>query len=446
MCLRCKEFFMNPSPNRSSKSPKSTSARKDLPTESAVNQPAVTAPVSETLDESLVSAPSAAPVEGDRPPAPETLDESPVSASAVPVEGDRPPAPTDAPAPTDSLQRPRYSSGLDKKDKTKPKDLPSDAPALSEQAAPATSASNTPALPVAEPATNESQLADDIPSVMRQHPIPPPSEPRQYRAVGLVRGRYTQSEEQFTRGMLIAADGTAIDAVLLGRVMSLVKNHLDLEQEHLWVVYPRTRQEDGNLHAQIMGVWEPETLKKPAQASSDEENQEAGEIETSGEASIAPLSPSEPDVEDGYFSIRGEVIYQSQDEEKYVIVKIKQAPRKNDDKMKFFKLKLKGDLATKAIGFFWDFHVKLQADSLMIQQANNIGALPIKKRKFPPGSKKPGGFKGGGGKRPFTPKPIGDGTPVGRPTIKSAAAAAAAPPVPKEPLPKPVKKPKSSEE
>ncbi len=431
---------MNPSPNRSSKSPKSTSARKDLPTESAVNQPAVTAPVSETLDESLVSAPSAAPVEGDRPPAPETLDESPVSASAVPVEGDRPPAPTDAPAPKDSLQRPRYSSGLDKKDKTKPKDLPSDAPALSEQAAPAASASNTPALPAAEPAADDSQAADDIPSVMRQHPIPPPSEPRQYRAVGLVRGRYTQSEEQFTRGMLIAADGTAIDAVLLGRVMSLVKNHLDLEQEHLWVVYPRTRQEDGNLHAQIMGVWEPETLKKPAQASSDEENEEAGEIETSGEASIAPLSPSEPDVEDGYFSIRGEVIYQSQDEEKYVIVKIKQAPRKNDDKMKFFKLKLKGDLATKAIGFFWDFDVKLQADSLMIQQANNIGALPIKKRKFPPGSKKPGGFKGGGGKRPFTPRPSGDGAPVGRPTIKSAGSAA--PAVPKEPLAKPVKKSK----
>ena len=438
---------MNPSPNRSSKSPKSTSTRKAQPIESAVNQPAATAGVPETPDESPVPSALAAPVDQDRPPAPETPDESPVpSASAVPVDQDRPPAPTEAPAPKDSLQRPRYSSGLDKKDKTKPKDVLSDAPALSEQAAPATSASNTPALAVAEPAANESQVGDDIPSVMRQHPIPPPSEPRQYRAVGLVRGRYTQSEEQFTRGMLIAADGTAIDAVLLGRVMSLVKNHLDLEQEHLWVVYPRTRQEDGNLHAQIMGVWEPETLKKPAEPSSDEEeNEEAGEIEISGEASIAPLSPSEPDVEDGYFSIRGEVIYQSQDEEKYVIVKIKQAPRKNDDKMKFFKLKLKGDLATKAIGFFWDFHVKLQADSLMIQQANNIGALPIKKRKFPPGSKPPGGFRGGGGKRPFTPRPIGDGAPVGRPTIKSAAVAAA-PPVPKEPLAKPVKKPKPSEE
>ena len=424
---------MNPSPNRSSKSPKSTSNRKAQPSEPAVNLPKDT--------DSL----------------PETPDESPVpSALAADVDQNQPPAPTDAPASKDRLQRPRYSSGLDK-DKTKPPDQPSNAPAPSEQAAPSEAVSDPTPLAVAppanaepaakpanaEPAANESQAAEDIPSVMRQHPIPPPSEPRQYRAVGLVRGRYTQSEEQFTRGMLIAADGTAIDAVLLGRVMSLVKNHLDLEQEHLWVVYPRTRQEDGNLHAQIMGVWEPETLKKPPEPSSDEENQEAAEIEASGEASTASLPPSEPDVEDGYFSIRGEVIYQSQDEEKYVIVKIKQAPRKNDDKMKFFKLKLKGDLATKAIGFFWDFHVKLKAESLMIEQANNIGALPIKKRKFPPGSKPPGGFKGGG-KRPFTPKPKGDGAPVGRPNIKSAAAAA--PGVPKEPLPKPIKKPKPIEE
>ncbi|MEG4333160.1 hypothetical protein QUB40_14680 [Microcoleus sp. AT9_A2] len=415
---------MNPSPNRSSKSSKSTSTRKDQPSELAVNPPKDTDSIPETPDESSVP-----------------------SALAAPVDPNQPATPTDAPASKDRLQRPRYSSAPDK-DKTKPQDQPSNAPAPLAPAASSTPVSDTPALAVAppanaEPAANESQAAEDIPSVMRQHPIPPPSEPRQYRAVGLVRGRYTPSEEQFTRGMLIAADGTAIDAVLLGRVMSLVKNHLELEQEHLWVVYPRTRQEDGKLHAQIMGVWEPETLKKSPEPSSDEEeNQEAAEIEASGEASTASLPSSEPDVEDGYFSIRGEVIYQSQDEEKYVIVKIKQAPRKNDDKMKFFKLKLKGDLATKAIGFFWDFHVKLKAESLMIEQANNIGALPIKKRKFPPGSKPPGGFKGGG-KRPFTPKPKGDGAPVGRPTIKSAAAP---PPVPKEPLPKPVKKPKPIEE
>ena len=413
---------MNPSPNRSSKSSKSTSTRKAQPSEQAVNPPT------------------------DQVSVPETPDKSPVpSALATPVDENQPPTPTDAPASQDTLQRPRYSSAP--KEKAKPKDPPTDAPAPSEQAAPSASASNTPALAVPAPATadsanQESPATDDVPAVMRQHPIPPPSEPRQYRAVGLVRGRYTQSEEHFTRGMLIAADGTAIDAVLLGRVMSLVKNHLDLEQQHLWVVYPRTRQEDGNLHAQIMGVWEPETLKKPPEPSSDEENQDTGEIESSSEALIATLPPSEPDVEDGYFSIRGEVIYQSQDQEKYVIVKIKQAPRKNDDKMKFFKLKLKGDLATKAIGFFWDFHVKLQADSLMIQQANNIGALPIKKRKFPPGEK-PGGFRGGGNKRSFTPRPSGDGPRPERPNIKPSAGA---PPAPKEPLAKPVKKPKPVEQ
>ena len=419
---------MNPSPNRSSKSSKSTSVPKALPNEPIVNLPEDTDSAPQTPDESLVPA-----------------------ASDVPVNQNEQPKPTDAPASQEALQRPRYSSAP--KEKLKPKDQSSNAPVPSEPAAPSKPVKDTATIAVAPPATadaaaNESEATDDLPAVMRQHPIPPPSEPRQYRAVGLVRGRYTQSEEQFTRGMLIASDGTAIDAVLLGRVMSLVKNHLDLEQEHLWVVYPRTRQEDGNLHAQIMGVWEPETLKKPAESPSDEENQEPGEIESSGEASTAPLPPSEPDgpdVEDGYFSIRGEVIYQSQEDEKYVIVKIKQAPRKNDDKMKFFKLKLKGDLATKAIGFFWDFHVKLQADSLMIQQANNIGALPIKKRKFPPGSAKPGGYKGGGGKRPFTPRPSGDGAPVGRPNIKSAAAAVT-PPARKEPLAKPVKKPKPVEE
>jgi len=45
----------------------------------------------------------------------------------------------------------------------------------------------------------------------------------------------TASDEQFTQGTLVATDGTEIN-VRLGRIMSLVKNHLNLEQEHLWVV------------------------------------------------------------------------------------------------------------------------------------------------------------------------------------------------------------------
>ncbi|MDX2096855.1 MAG: hypothetical protein SFW36_03695, partial [Leptolyngbyaceae cyanobacterium bins.59] len=106
-------------------------------------------------------------------------------------------------------------------------------------------------------ALSSSTTADQALILARQHPIPPPSEARQYRAIGLVRGQYVPSEEQFTRGTILAADGTKLEAVLLGRVMSLVKKHLSLEESHLWVTYPRTRDREGDLHLQIVGVWEP---------------------------------------------------------------------------------------------------------------------------------------------------------------------------------------------
>lgn len=194
----------------------------------------------------------------------------------------------------------------------------------------------------------------------RLGPIPAPSEPMQYRAIGLVRGRYIASANQFTQGILLTTDGTVIDAVLLGRIMSLVKKHLDLEKEHLWVTYPRTRQKDGTLHTQIVGVWEPETLT-PAEAKN---------------VSSAELSAP---IVDGYFSIRGEVIFQSQEQE-YLIVKIRQAARKPNEKPKFFKLKLKGTLQAKAVGHFWELDVMRQANTLVIQNGKDIGPLPGKKK------------------------------------------------------------------
>ncbi len=266
--------------------------------------------------------------------------------------------------------------------------------------------------------------------VERQHPIPPPSEPMQYRAVGLVQGIYTPSEEQFTKGMIVTADGTEIDAVLLGRVMSLLKNHLNLEDAHLWVVYPRTRQEDGNLHAQIMGVWEPEKLSShnapPSEAEAATEPPEA----PTEEATAAPTA-SLPDVKDGYFSIRGEVIYQSQEEDPYIVVKIRQAARKANDKPKFFKLKLKGTLEGKAVGHFWDLHIQREGQALLIETGNDVGMLRPKKFPGKKGGKKPFQKKGRfGGKKPGDPN---------RPP-RPDRPAASAPPQRKEPLAKPVKR------
>jgi hypothetical protein len=241
-------------------------------------------------------------------------------------------------------------------------------------------------------ATNSTATADSTgtmpPNVQREQPIPPPSEPKQYRAIGLIKGQYMPSAEQLTRGTLVTTDGTLIDSVLLGRVMSLVKNHLDLAQPHLWVVYPRSRQEDNNLHVQIVGVWEPEKLNKTTSTTSAESEQisEESEVQTSEEVSEPEVSPV---FEDGYFSIRGEVIYHSKEQER-VVIKIRQSPRKESESPKFFKINLKGVLGDKVLGHFWDLHVQLQGNTLLIKEANDIGVMPVRKKR--PG-KKPFGNK-----------------------------------------------------
>jgi hypothetical protein len=277
----------------------------------------------------------------------------------------------------------------------------------------------------------------------RQQPIPPPSEPMQYRAIGLVRGRYKASDEQFTQGALITTDGVELNAVLLGRIMSLVKNHLDLEQEHLWVVYPRTRQENDTLHIQIVGVWEPENLAKhlPDEEEQDSESPELqlsdDSVSASADETTSAPKPS-TEITDGGFSVRGEVVYQSFDA-KSLVVKIKQAPRKPTDKPKYFKLKLRGVLTTKAVGKFWDFQVKRETDVLVVENAEAIADLPKKRR--PP-------FKGdprGAGRKPFPPRRSSGETP--RPIKKTGGdSSVVSKPIPKIPAPKPIKRIKPPQE
>ncbi|MFN5160480.1 MAG: hypothetical protein ACK5IA_01150, partial [Cyanobacteriota bacterium] len=115
---------------------------------------------------------------------------------------------------------------------------------------------------------------------MRQHPISPVTEPLQYRAIGVVRGVFVPADpEQLTRGVLRTDDGAEIEAVVLGRLLTLMRRHLDLAVPHLWVVYPRSREEQ-QLHLQLVGVWEPSTL-----ATSD---------------ATAPEASSDADAQAGY--------------------------------------------------------------------------------------------------------------------------------------------------
>lgn len=326
--------------------------------------------------------------------------------------------------------------------------------------------------PVMPDITPPPPVPEPPPEGIQNHPIPTPSEPMQYRAIGLVRGRYEPSEEQFTKGNLIATDGSVLDSVLLGRVMSLVKNHIDLTTDHLWVVYPRTRDE--HLHLQIMGVWEPETLHQeddPTDSDGDTESSAAeaadapepepktgkrgkgskaskaskggkGDdlrvktVEEEAAEAIAAVSlpdpaPSDPNTADlppsdavaEVFSIRGEVVKQDL-EEKCITIKVKQAPRKPKDRGKSFKVNIQGLLGNRAVGYFWDVLAERQGTLLTVAAATSIALVPPKKRpKGKPGfGKKPphraGGARAGGpAPRPrptgTRPTPVPKGEPKG---------------------------------
>lgn len=251
-----------------------------------------------------------------------------------------------------------------------------------------------PAAASAAPTEAAAAVPDSAVSTLPQ-PISPPSEPRQYRAIGLVRGTYEPSEEQFNRGNVITADGSVVDSVLLGRITSLVKKHIDLTASHLWVVYPRTRQDEKtlevDLHLQIVGVWEPETLGLPGEESGD------------GDAASAPDSAADP--QDNYFSIRGEVIKYEEDEQ-MMVVKILQGSKKEGKGIKAFRLNVAGTLPNpKTVGYFWELDVERRDKALVLSQATLIGIVPPKKRKVG-GGKRDGGRRPMGGRR-SSPAPKG---------------------------------------
>lgn len=276
-----------------------------------------------------------------------------------------------------------------------------------------------PARPVSPPAPpapspSPAPVAATEPELpQRPAPIPPPSEPKQFRAIGVVRGRYVPSEEQLTQGHLETADAE-VNSVLLGRVMSLVKNHINLDEEHVWVVYPRTGQKDGKLHLQIVGVWEPETLQQEddeAAATAEDAPEAAAEdvSEATPETTLDPVPSSE--VRDGYFSVRGEVVFYSEEDER-IIVKIRQSPRKNGQTPKFFKIQLKGKEDGRLLRHFWSFEVQRQGEELVVQTGEDMGPMPPKKKRKPmnKGKRKPYRSatvkKGGeGGNRRPTPRP-----------------------------------------
>ncbi len=205
---------------------------------------------------------------------------------------------------------------------------------------------------------------------MREHPIAPVTEPTQYRAIGVVRGVYVPNDaEQLTRGIIRTAEGAELEAVVLGRLLTLMRRHLNLEEPHLWVVYPRSR-EDGGLHLQMVGVWEPSTLAPDQEAGSSTDALPEG---------------------DDYFSVRGELIY-TRPETGDLVVKVRVMPRPDGSRPVPFKLQLKGEVPLEHLRHFV---------ALNLRRTDQFG--PVAQR----------GTRGGKGRRDGASAKAGKGRPAG---------------------------------
>jgi len=243
-----------------------------------------------------------------------------------------------------------------------------------------------------------------LPSTMRAHPISPVTEPMQYRAIGVVRGQYVPSDPaQPTRGVIRTADGTELEAVVLGRLLTLMRRHLDLELPHLWVVYPRSRDEN-QLHLQMVGVWEPSTL-----AAAD------ALVEGEEPASEGAAIPSDALAEgDDYFSVRGELIY-TRPETGDLVVKVRQLPRADGSRPIPFKLQLRGEVPLDHLRHFVALDLRRQGQHLCLESCEVVAPLAQRGTRGGKGRRGTGtggdekgggrGEKGVGGARSRSPEP-----------------------------------------
>jgi hypothetical protein len=229
---------------------------------------------------------------------------------------------------------------------------------------------------------------------MRAHPISPVTEPLQYRAIGVVRGVYEPADpEQLTRGLIRTVDGEAIEAVVLGRLLTLMRRHLDLAEPHLWVVYPRSREPQG-LHLQMVGVWEPSTLAEATAAS------DAVEPDAAAQGDALPEG-------DEYFSVRGELIY-TRPETGDLVIKVRQQPRADGSKPVPFKLQLKGVVPLEHLRHFVALDLRRQAQDLQLERFEVIGPMAVRGSRGGKGRRDgPARSHGGGNRRSAVSRPRG---------------------------------------
>ena len=197
---------------------------------------------------------------------------------------------------------------------------------------------------------------------MLKNPIPQVTDPFQYRAIGIVNGKFKPHDsEQLNKGLITDNEGEKIETVVLGKALSLLKKHIDLNKNYYWVVYPKNKNTQ-NLHLQVAGIWDPYQLNNlPNNSSKINFSKLLGEL----------------DLKDNYFSVRGELVFVNKPK-KEIVIKICASSKLKNLKNKNFKLVIKGELSLELLNNFVSLDVNRDGNSLKLLNYEVIGKNPSK--------------------------------------------------------------------
>ena len=198
---------------------------------------------------------------------------------------------------------------------------------------------------------------------MIKNPIQEVTNKLQYRAIGIVKGIYKPNNiDQLNRGTLTDKEGKIIETVILGKAIALIKKYINLEKDYFWIVYPRNKNIN-NLHLQVAGIWDPYKLNQVDNNNSEKDPNELLE---------------ELNLNNNYFSIRGELVYVNT-KKKEIVIKICSSPPSKRSKYSTFKIIIEGEIPLQFLNNFVSLDVIRDGNTLRMVKYEIIEKIKSEK-------------------------------------------------------------------
>ena len=198
---------------------------------------------------------------------------------------------------------------------------------------------------------------------MIKNPIQEVTNKLQYRAIGIVKGIYKPNNiDQLNRGTLTDKEGKILETVILGKAIALIKKYINLEKDYFWIVYPRNKNIN-NLHLQVAGIWDPYQLNQLDKNNSEKDPNELLE---------------KLNLNDNYFSIRGELVYVNT-KKKEIVLKICSSPPSKRSKYSTFKIIIEGEIPLQFLNNFVSLDVIRDGNTLKMVKYEIIEKIKSEK-------------------------------------------------------------------